>query len=65
MTVLRARYDGDYDKTNLPEELILTNYIVIRDDLIAALFIVLNNAVTHRGAPTTEGPGEHCAETTR
>ncbi|CDP86874.1 MULTISPECIES: hypothetical protein [Mycolicibacterium] len=42
MTVLRARYDGDYDKTNLPEELILTNYIVIRDDLIAALFIVLN-----------------------
>lgn len=42
VTVLRARYDGDYDKTNLPEELILTNYIVIRDDLIAALFIVLN-----------------------
>ncbi|WP_441960436.1 nuclear transport factor 2 family protein [Mycolicibacterium houstonense] len=42
VTVLRARYDGDYDKTDLPEELILTNYIVTRDDLIAALFIVLN-----------------------
>ena len=41
--VLRARYDGDYDKTNLPDELILTNYIVIHDDLITALFIIFNN----------------------
>jgi ketosteroid isomerase-like protein len=44
VTVLRARYDGDFDKTNLPEELILTNYIVTRDNLIAALFIVLNKS---------------------
>jgi len=43
ITVLRARYDGDYDKTNLPDELILTNYIVMRDDLITALFIIFNN----------------------
>jgi hypothetical protein len=43
ITVLRARYDGDYDKTNLPDELILTNYIIIRDDLITALFIIFNN----------------------
>jgi hypothetical protein len=43
ITVLRARYDGDYDKTNLPDELILTNYIVIHDDLITALFIIFNN----------------------
>lgn len=42
VTVLRARYDGDYDKTNLPDELILTNYLVIRDDLISALLIVYN-----------------------
>lgn len=40
VTVLRARYDGNYDKTGLPDELVLTNYIVIRDDLIAGLFIV-------------------------
>jgi hypothetical protein len=39
ITVLRARYDGDFDKTNLPDELILTNYFVIRDKAIAALFI--------------------------
>jgi hypothetical protein len=43
ITVLRARYDGNYDKTNLPDELILTNYIVIRDDLISSLFIIFNN----------------------
>ncbi|MFN6554477.1 nuclear transport factor 2 family protein [Mycolicibacterium septicum] len=42
VTVLRARYDGDYDKTNLPEDLVLTNYIVTREGLIAALFIVFN-----------------------
>ncbi|MDH6244429.1 hypothetical protein [Mycobacterium sp. OTB74] len=43
ITVLRARYDGDYDKTNLPDELILTNYLVIHDDLITALLIIFNN----------------------
>jgi hypothetical protein len=43
IAMLRARYDGDYDKTNLPDELILTNYIIIREDLITALFIIFNN----------------------
>ncbi len=43
ITVLRARYDGDFDKTNLPDELILTNYIVLHDDLITALFIIFND----------------------
>ncbi|MDP7725031.1 nuclear transport factor 2 family protein [Mycobacterium sp. TY814] len=42
LTVLRARYDGDFDKTGLPDELVLTNYIVARDDLITGLFIVVN-----------------------
>lgn len=42
LIVLRARYDGDYDKSSLPDELILTNYIVVRDDLIAGLFIIFN-----------------------
>jgi hypothetical protein len=31
---VRAKYDGDYDKTNLPEELILTNYFSLRDGKI-------------------------------
>jgi ketosteroid isomerase-like protein len=40
--VVRASYDGDFDKKGLPDPLILTNYVVLHDDLISALFIVLN-----------------------
>ena len=38
-TIVRGRYDGDYDKTNLPDELILTNYFTVRDGKIATLII--------------------------
>jgi hypothetical protein len=38
--IVRAKYDGDYDKTNLPEELILTNYFSLRDAKIISLTIV-------------------------
>ncbi len=41
-TVLRARYDGLYDKTNLPAELILTSYFSIRDEKIVTLIIIHN-----------------------
>jgi hypothetical protein len=39
-TIVRARYDGTYDKTNLPDELILTNYFTVRDDKIVSLVVV-------------------------
>ena len=42
MTLVRARYDGEYDKTNLPEELIMTNYFTVRDGKIVSLFIIRN-----------------------
>jgi ketosteroid isomerase-like protein len=42
MTLVRARYDGDYDKTNLPGELIMTNYIVVRDGRIVTLMVIRN-----------------------
>jgi hypothetical protein len=45
LVLVRARYDGDYDKTNLPTELILTNYFALRDDRIDALIIVRNQTV--------------------
>jgi hypothetical protein len=35
-------YDGTYDKTNLPDELILTNYFTVRDNRFVSL-IVINN----------------------
>jgi hypothetical protein len=41
-TIVRAAYDGDYDKTNLPEELIMTNYFSVRDGKIVSLAVIFN-----------------------
>jgi hypothetical protein len=43
-TIVRGRYDGTFDKTNLPEELILTNYFTVRGGKIASLIVILNTA---------------------
>jgi len=40
-TIVRGCYDGDYDKTNLPDELILTNYFTVRDRKIVTLIVTL------------------------
>jgi hypothetical protein len=40
--VVRARYDGTYDKTNLPEELVMTSYFGIREDKIISLAVIFN-----------------------
>jgi hypothetical protein len=42
MTVVRGRYDGDYDKAGLPDELILTNYFTAEHDKIVSLFVIRN-----------------------
>ena len=42
MTVVHGRYDGDYDKTDLPDPLIMTNYFTVRDGLIDSLFVIRN-----------------------
>jgi hypothetical protein len=44
-TIVRARYDGEYDKTNLPGELIMSNYFTVRDDKIVSLFVIRNTPV--------------------
>jgi hypothetical protein len=41
-TILRAAYDGNYDKTNLPEELIMSNYLSVRDGKIVSLIVSRN-----------------------
>jgi hypothetical protein len=41
-TIVRARYDGLFDKAKLPPELILSNYFTIRDGRITSLIIVFN-----------------------
>jgi hypothetical protein len=42
LTVVRGRYDGDFDKTGLPDELILTNYFTVREGKIDSLFVIRN-----------------------
>jgi hypothetical protein len=40
--IVRAQYDGEYDKTNLPEVLIMTSYFAIRDGRITSLTVINN-----------------------
>ena len=40
---VRCEYDGDYDKTNLPDPLVMTNYLRVRDDKIVTLIIIKNS----------------------
>jgi hypothetical protein len=40
--LVRARFDGTYDKTNLPDELVMTSYFGIREGRIASLAIIFN-----------------------
>jgi SnoaL-like domain len=41
-TIVRGAYDGTYDKTNLPDEIVLSNYYSVRDGKIVSL-VVINN----------------------
>jgi hypothetical protein len=40
--IVRGRYDGEYDKTGLPDPLILTNYFTVRDGKIVGLIVIRN-----------------------
>ena len=41
-TIVRGRYDGTFDKANLPAELVLSNYFSVRDGKIVSLIVVFN-----------------------
>jgi len=41
---LNCKFDGTYDKTGLPDPLILTLYFSLKDDRITQLIILLNKA---------------------
>jgi ketosteroid isomerase-like protein len=45
--IIRGQYDGDFDKTNLPDQLILTNYFTIRDEKIESLFVIRNTPAAY------------------
>ena len=40
--LVRARFDGTYDKTNLPEDFEMTSYFSVRDGKIVSLAIIFN-----------------------
>jgi hypothetical protein len=41
-TIVRGRYDGLFDRSNLPGDLILTNYFTVRDGKIVTLIVIRN-----------------------
>src|ERR1700683_773800 len=41
-TIVRGAYDGLFDKANLPDDLVLTNYFSVRDGKIVSLVVVFN-----------------------
>jgi nuclear transport factor 2 (NTF2) superfamily protein len=41
-TIVRAAYEGDFDKTNLPDVVILSNYFSVRDGKIVSLVTIFN-----------------------
>jgi len=41
-TVVRGAYDGEFDRTNLPDEVVLTNYFSVRDGRIVSLVVIFN-----------------------
>lgn len=41
-TIVRAAYDGNYDKTYLPEVVILSNYFRVVDEKIVSLTIIFS-----------------------
>jgi hypothetical protein len=38
--IVRTKYEGTYDKTNLPDPLIMTNYFSLRDSKIITLAVI-------------------------
>jgi ketosteroid isomerase-like protein len=43
MCCVHCKFDGDYDKTGLPDPLIMTIYFRVRDAKIVTLFIIKNS----------------------
>jgi hypothetical protein len=42
LVIVDALADGEFDKSNLPDELILTHYFTLRDGKIVSLIIIFN-----------------------
>lgn len=47
LTILRGVYDGTFDRTGLPDELLLTNFFSVEDNKIVGLVIVRSQPPEH------------------
>ncbi|RLP82731.1 nuclear transport factor 2 family protein [Mycetocola lacteus] len=45
--IIRGRYDGTFDRSQLPEVLIMSNYLTIRENRIVAEYIIFNQPSPH------------------
>ena len=45
-TIVRGRYGGEFDRTNLPDDVILTNSFTVRDGRIVTLIIIATEPAT-------------------
>ena len=50
-TIVRVRYDGTYDKTNLPDELVMSNYFSVRDGKIVSLAVIFDQPSPYEARP--------------
>ncbi len=41
-TIVRGAYDGDFDRSGLPDEIVLSSYFGVRDGKIVSLIVVFN-----------------------
>jgi hypothetical protein len=41
-TIVRGAYDGTFDRTNLPGDIVLSNYFSVRDGKIVSLVVIRN-----------------------
>ena len=41
-TIVRGAYDGEFDKTSLPDEIVLSNYFSVRGGKIVSLVVIFN-----------------------
>jgi hypothetical protein len=39
---VRGAYEGTFDRTNLPDEIVLSNYFSVRDGKIVSLVVIRN-----------------------
>lgn len=45
--IVRAKHNGDNDKTNPPDELIMSSYFALRDGKIVSVAVIFNQPSPH------------------